>query len=120
MRPSDHFYSELESTARHGDVQPKSAEHSFTRLTAPVVGDVAAGELFRFWEERHAAAKPIQWEKLGHLAAFILGDYDDASMDLDKKDWEAVRDIMSAEAESMNLDDLTRIMADLVSRGALD
>lgn len=120
MRASEHFYTELEGIARKANAEPSSAEHAFYRLTAPIVGEAAAEELFRFWEERHAAAGAIDWPKLGHLASFILGDYDDATMDLNKDDWAAVRDIMSAEAEEMNLEDLTRIMADLVSRGALD
>lgn len=119
MRASDHFYSELDGLARRNETDLDFAERSFVRLTAPVVGEVASGELFRWWAERHAAALPYAWTKLGHLAAFVLGDYDDSSMDLDSADWSAIRDIVSAEAEVMNLDELTRLMAELVSRGAL-
>lgn len=120
MRASDHFYSELDALARRAAGDPLSAERGFSRLAAPVVGEVASGELFRWWRERHASGPSVGWDKLGHLAAFVLGEYDDASMDLDAEDWASVRDIVSAEAEEMNLADLTRLMADLVSRGALD
>jgi len=119
MRASEHFYSELDGISRRNETKLDYAERAFAKLTAPVVGETASEELFRWWAERHAAAAPFRWEKLGHLASFVLGDYDDSTMDLDSDDWAAVRDIVSAEAEEMNLDDLTRLMAELVSRGAL-
>jgi len=119
MRDSDHFYSELETLARRGGTDPAGAERAFLRLAVPVVGETAAEEIFRYWLERHGASSPIAWVKLGHFAAFVLGDYDDATMDLDADDWSAVRDIVSAEAEELDMDDLTRLMADLVSHGAL-
>jgi hypothetical protein len=119
MRASDHFYSELDAIARRGETDLHHPERAFLKLAVPVVGEVAAGELFHWWAERHASAGSVGWAKLGHIASFVLGDYDDSTMDLDSEDWAAIRDIVSAEAEELDLDDLTRLMADLVSRGAL-
>lgn len=90
------------------------------RMTAPVVGEDAAEELFRSWIDRYGSGQAPSYERLGYIAAFIIGEYDDATMKLGDEDWETIRDIVSAEAESMNLDELTRLMGELVSRGALD
>ena len=125
MREADHFYSELSGIARRGanhsstDDWKEAPKRAFSRLVDPIVGPVPAEELFRHWLGRHGSGDEPRFEKLGHIASFILGDYDDAAMDLDADDWSAIRDIVSAEAEEMDLDELTRLMTDLVSRGAL-
>lgn len=118
MRPSDHFFTELDRIAKRAD--SSEAERAFVRLTAPVIGEDAAAELFRHWVDRYGSGETPAFEPLGYLAAFIIGEYDDGTMTLDADDWAAVRDVISAEAESMNLDELTRLMGELVARGALD
>lgn len=95
------------------------AERVFKRLVVPVLGEEAASELFLHWRDRYGSGETPNFEVLGHLASFIIGEYDDASMKLDAEDWETIREILSAEAETLNLDELTRLMGDLVSRGAL-
>jgi hypothetical protein len=124
MRPSDHFYSELDAAARRNrdslEVALESAVLSFSRLIAPTVGGDVAEALFDWWRERYGSMDKPQWEKLGHIAAFVLGDYDDRSMDLDRDDWEAIRDVLSDAADELDLSVLSRLMADLVSHGALD
>ncbi len=119
MRASDHFYSELDGISRRGETDTAYAERSFLKLTIPVLGETASEEIFRWWAERYGAEQPFLWEKLGHFAAFVLGEYDDQTMDLDSEDWAAARDIISAEAEELAMDELTRLMSDLVSHGAL-
>ncbi|NJL26124.1 MAG: hypothetical protein HC902_13805 [Calothrix sp. SM1_5_4] len=124
MRASDHFYSELDAAARrnvvHRALQSRVLALAFSRLVAPVVGDDVALELFNWWQERYGAGEGPIWEKLAHIASFVLGDYDGATMDLDEADWEAIRDILSDAAEVLDLDVLSRLMVELVSRGALD
>lgn len=117
MRPSDHFFTELDRIAKRADLS--EAERAFVRMTAPVVGEDAAAELFRGWVDRYGSGQPPSYAHLGYIAAFIVGEYDDATMKLGDDDWEAIRDVVSAEAESMNLEELTRLMGELVSRGAL-
>jgi hypothetical protein len=123
MRASDHFYTELDLAARRNRGSTVSAaeeaSYAFRRLVGPTVGEDTAEELFNWWLERHGGETP-RWDKLGHIGAFILGDYDAATMDLDQEDWEAIRDILSAAADELDLDVLSRLMSDLVSRGVLD
>jgi hypothetical protein len=124
MKPSDHFYSELDASARRNrglfTAAVESAALSFSRLVSPTVGGDVADELFGWWRERYGLSDQPRWEKLGHIASFVLGDYDDTTMDLDRDDWEAIRDVLSDAADELDLDVLGKLMADLVSHGALD
>ena len=124
MRASDHFYTELEISARRNRGSPatafEDASLAFSRLVAPIVATDVAEALFNWWLERYGGGDTPCWEKLAHIGAFILGDYDAVTMDLDHDDWEAIRDILSEAAEELDLDVLSRLMAELVSRGALD
>jgi len=134
MRPADHIYSELEAIARslqaakarapeESQASTKSAFESvktiFMRQAVPVLGESAASELFVWWSERYGTADEPRFDKLAHIASFLIGDYDDGKMDLDAQDWAYIRDSISAEAEEMNMDTLSRLMTDLVNRGAL-
>ncbi len=134
MRPADHIHSELEAIARSlqaakarapekSAASNKSATESaktiFMGLAVPILGESAASELFAWWSERHTPADGPRFEKLAHIGSFLIGDYDDEKMDLDMDDWASIRDSISAEAEEMNMDTLSRLMTDLVNRGAL-
>lgn len=85
----------------------------------PVVGEIVTEDLFDHWMGKYGGGEAPDFERLGDLASFLVGDFDDDRMRLDGEDWEAIRDCVSAEADEMNLDQLTRIMSDLVSHGAL-
>jgi len=124
MRTSDHFYSELNALERRnrGAAESKIAEdaaRSFSALVAPLVGADLADEAFSYWLERYGRADPPLYSKLGHIAAFFLDDYDDQTMDLGKEDWKALKDIVANAAEDLDIDVLSQLMTDLVSRGAL-
>jgi len=134
MRPADHIYSELEAIARSLKAANarapekylasnfsaiESAKTIFLRLAVPILGESAASELFVWWSERHGTAGEPRFEKLAHIGSFLIGDYDEEKMDLDAEDWAYIRDSISAEAEEMNMDTLSRLMTDLVDRGAL-
>jgi hypothetical protein len=126
MLASDHLLSELASLARRREASPaaaaaavESAELSFKRAVVPVVGTTVAEELFAWWRDE-AAAGPSGFERLGYIAAFLLGEYEQASMPLPADAWSQVREALSAEAESLDLDVLTKLMGELVSRGVLD
>jgi len=134
MRPADHIYSELEAIARSLQTAKarapeksvastksalESAKTIFMRLSVPILGDSAASELFAWWSERYGSTDKPHFEKLAHIGSFLIGEYDDEKMDLDMDDWTYIRDSISAEAEEMNMDTLSRLMTDLVNRGAL-
>ncbi len=121
MRPADHLYSELESLKSRSNSPmfrfADEAKHLFSRTIKPFVGDVVTEELFAWWLTRHDGKRdPIA---LGHIASFILEGYDE-TQDLDLDDWRSIKDVFSAEAETIDLQILSRVMADLVERGALD
>ncbi|GAB1481918.1 hypothetical protein MASR2M78_07330 [Treponema sp.] len=126
MHAVDHFYSELVALEKRNrglpDADGKMAmdtSRSFNALVAPIVGADASNDAFLDWLDRYGKLNPVQYSKLGHIAAFFLGDYDDETMDLVPDDWKALREIVSDAAEQLDLDTLSRLMSDLLSHGAL-
>jgi hypothetical protein len=87
----------------------------FLALASPVIGREAAEALFARSRERHGAGAP---EKLDAIAAFLVGEYND-SMGLEKGDWEDLRETLEEVAGEINLDTLTLLMGELLSRGKL-
>jgi len=124
MRPADHFLSELEALGRNsasGSVVP-AEDHllrSFSRLVDPVVGREVAEDLFVLWNERFGSGPTPHWAALGYIAAFVLGDYQADSMPLDADTWAGIREAVNLGAGTMDLDTLTRLMGDLMARGAV-
>jgi hypothetical protein len=88
----------------------------FSALASPVIGQEAAEDLFCRSQERHGAEVP---QKLGAIAAFLLGEYDDP-MGLEKDDWEDLRETLEEVSGEINLDTLTTLMGELLSRGKLN
>jgi hypothetical protein len=122
MRPIDHFFSQitrLEAALRPGEgLDAASADRlrrDFCALTAPVIGAAAAEQLFsRAWERlenRHGC------RRFGALAAFFLGEFDGASMTLEDDDWEDIRETLEEVSGEINLDTLTALMGELLTRG---
>jgi hypothetical protein len=50
--------------------------------------------------------------------ALLTGSFDD-TMDFSNEEWEDIREIVSAEAEDMEMDRLMEIMSVIVSRGVI-
>jgi hypothetical protein len=125
LRPIDHFCAGLERTSlslkRGESPDKKSAAHiaeTFISLTGTVLGGGTAGreraeEIFYRALER---CRNGSLEKIGALAAFFLGEYDDL-MCLEDKDWEDIKETLEEASEEMNLDTLGALMGELVSRG---
>jgi hypothetical protein len=107
---------------QNGNLKP-GAPHGlggeFTRLIAPVTGESAAADLYYRFLELYCGRDSGTLEKLGNMAAFFLGEYDD-SMDLQKEDWEEIRKTLEDASEEIDLETLTTLMGDLVSRGMLN
>ncbi|MDR1635814.1 MAG: hypothetical protein LBR93_00600 [Treponema sp.] len=122
MRPVEHFLSQLDKMER---VSPPAAEETalrgFMELSAPVIGKGGARDL-------GAALLGIRREKpgsgqlsylgLGYAAAFLLGEFDDSMM-LDTEEWEEIRGALEEAAGEMDLNTLTTLMGELLSRGKL-
>jgi hypothetical protein len=123
MRPIDHFLSQADRLAlslKPGEVPGEESKSrllfEFSSLVSPVTGREAAEDLFCRSLERHG---PGALQKLGAMAAFLLGEYDD-SMDLEKEDWEDLRETLEEVSEEIDLNTLTSLMGDLLSRGKLN
>jgi hypothetical protein len=123
MRPIDHFYSRLEKTEGRASkkLDKESAaflERDFSALLAPALGASAAGELFARARERVEKGGG-SLTRLGAIAAFFLGEFDDGSMSLTDDDWEDIRETLDELSCEMDLPVLTSLMGELLSRGKL-
>jgi hypothetical protein len=115
MRPLDHFFSKLDSLG-NSPQDLSRLEQDFSRLIAPVLGAAAAADLCNRNRDGPAAS-----QKLGAMAAFFLGEYDEASMPLlDRDDWHTIREVLEDVAGEMDINTLTALMGELLSRGILE
>jgi hypothetical protein len=132
MRPIDHFFPRidaLEISLSSPEIDPRVEQRlsgEFCRLTAPVIGASAASNLcYRILERIRRTAvptpgsRPAVLEKLGSIAAFFLGEYNDFTMPLDKTDWEDIQETLKDVSEEIDINTLTKLMGELLSRGFL-
>jgi hypothetical protein len=128
VQPIEHYFSILASAGRsltviephNAALQPNSPPaREFSRLLAPLIGASAAETLYSSTITTLAGQKSGMLEKLGFIAAFFLGVYDDTTMILDDQDWLEIRNTIEDASEAMNLDTLTGLMDALLSRGRL-
>lgn len=60
-----------------------------------------------------------RWASLAYTGAFILNEYDEATMPLEQDDWIDLRDAITDGAEEMDLDTLTELFDRLLARGLI-
>jgi hypothetical protein len=127
MRPSDHFFSKLASleSSPAAGLSPKDRsrlEQDFSHLIASVLGADAAADLcYRTLDQiTRPADLPPALRKLGAMAAFFLGEYDETSMPLEGDDWQTIRNTLEDVSGEMDINTLTVLMGELLSRGILD
>jgi hypothetical protein len=131
MSPVDHFLSRLnslENSLKAGvGGAGRSAEQfsadwlssEFFRLTVPVIGTTAAEDIYYRTLERICRLPPEGVMKLGYMAAFFLGEYDESSMSLEEEDWREIQQTVEDASEVININTLTGLMNSLLSRGLL-
>jgi hypothetical protein len=121
MRPIDHFISRL-------DKLPVSLQDSgaldrigqdLVSLIAPVTGIGPAKDFSNRILDRIKTNTTDSPQKLGYMAAFFLGEYDDASMPLEAEDWQEIRETIEDASEEIDIAALTSLMNGLLSRGLL-
>jgi hypothetical protein len=119
MRPADHFLSKIDriSPASLDDRTRSRLEREFSALLAPVLGAAVAADLYNRTLDRAADAA---LRKLGAMAAFFLGDYDEETMPLEKEDWEEIRETLKDVSGEIDIKTLTALMGELLFRGVLD
>jgi hypothetical protein len=88
-------------------------------LVGPLIGKDAAADIFGRMRERLAAAGEQSVQKFGALAAFFLGEYDNGTIDLEEEDWEDIRETLEELSGEMDLQTLSILMQELLSRGKL-
>ncbi|MDR2029288.1 MAG: hypothetical protein LBP93_07105 [Treponema sp.] len=126
MRPIDHFFSQLAQAERARQSPELALEretadrliHEFSQLVRGVIGEPAAEDLCFRTLERIRGKKPELLQKLGNIAAFFLGEYDD-TLALDEEDWTAIQETLEDASEEMNIDTLTTLMGELLTVGKL-
>lgn len=126
MTNLDKFYSEMKkNAARH------ARDGSYTQLSADLERGFlewtrsfgSLGEnLAYFWRDRYGDSLETEegrltaLDRLASLLALVSGDFDE-TMDFPDSEWQEIREIVSGEADSLDIDTLTDIMSVIVSRG---
>jgi hypothetical protein len=124
MSPVDHFIARLDRLAASltGDIAPLSMEQvkrEFVALIAPVLGLSPAEHLVAYIQEHIGKDTPNSLRKMGYIAAFFLGEYDDASMPLEAEDWQEIQETIEDASEKIDITVLTSLMDGLLSRRLL-
>jgi hypothetical protein len=96
------------------------AEREFVSLAAPVIGVSPAEDLALYIRERREKNAAVSLRKIGYMAAFLLGEYADASMPLEAEDWQKIREAIEDASEEIDIAALTTLMDGLLSRGLLE
>jgi hypothetical protein len=126
MRPIDHFFSQLAQLEKSLPPAELALEREtadrlireFSRLLAGVIGASASEDLCFRTLERIRGKKPALLQKLGNIAAFFLGEYDE-SMDLDEDDWLEIQETLEDASEEIDINTLTTLMGELLAVGKL-
>jgi hypothetical protein len=123
MRTIDRFFSQLERLGLSLKPGESPGEQTFSRLcsefsslVSPVIGRQAASDLFYRTLER--AGPDTAPQKLGALAAFFLGEFEDLQV-LDDEDLEDLQKTIKDVSGEINLHTLTTLMGELLARGKL-
>jgi hypothetical protein len=121
----DHFIAQLDRLAASVPGQPDirtldRSEHEFATLIAPVIGVSSAQDLAARIRERLEKNTTTSLRKMGYIAAFFLGEYDDASMPLEDEDWQEIRETIEDASEEIDIAALTSLMDGLLSRRLLE
>lgn len=125
MRPVERFLSDLNKRLQNKSRLEEGLDTdrlflSFSSLVTPVLGLEGSEELFQYWKDSYTHQSVPEYLSLGYMAAFVLNEYDDATMSLSPQDYEEIRETLSSVADNVHIDTLTTLMAELVSRGFLD
>jgi hypothetical protein len=97
------------------------AEREFATLITPIIGVSPAKNFaarIRRRLEKNTANSPLR--KMGYIAAFFRGEYDDTSRPLEAEDWQEIRETIEDASEEIDIAALTSLMDGLLSRRLLE
>jgi hypothetical protein len=121
MRPIDRFISQLDRFP----VPLQDAEslnrlgRDLVSLIAPAIGVGLAEDFSSRVLDRIKTNTTGALRKIGYIAAFFLGEYDDASMPLEAENWQEIKETIEDASEKIDIAALTILMNGLLSRGLL-
>jgi hypothetical protein len=121
MRPIDHFISQLDRSpvsSQDGESLNR-IERDLVSLIAPAIGVGPAEDFSGRILDRKKTNTTGSLRKIGYMAAFFLGEYDDASMPLEAEDWQEIKESIEDASEEIDIAALTILMNGLLSRGLL-
>jgi hypothetical protein len=128
MTEIDKFFSDADriiarsSTPGNSSANKSGAELSRLFLASTRDFGTLGTELANYWTERYSKNLASNEDKktavdwLGSALALLFGCFT-ASMDFPDSDWAEIREIVSAEAENLDMDLLVSIMTIIVERG---
>jgi hypothetical protein len=121
MRPVDRFISQLDrlSVPIQDGENLKFIKRDLVSLIAPVIGAGPAEDFSNRILDRVKTNMTGSLRKIGYMAAFFLGEYDDASMPLEAEDWQEIKVTVEDASEEIDIAVLTILMNGLLSRGQL-
>jgi hypothetical protein len=129
MRPIDFFFSRLgrlEAAPSFDGKQLARLSGDFAALVSPLIGERTAGELFNRALKRaecpggtEKPGRKPSLQNLGAIAAFFTGEFDDATMILGDEDWEDIRETLEEISGEIDINVLTTLMGELLSRGKI-
>lgn len=128
MTDIDKFYSDADRIVARASAPGSTAQAKLAGelsrhflVWARDYGDIGA-DLASYWNERYGAdlasdeARKAAVEWFASLLSLLAGQFS-ASMDFPDEDWEEIRNVISAEADGLDIDLLTSIMTVIVERG---
>lgn len=126
MTNLEKFYSDAERTTarcgRNGNHQALCAELHRSFLENNRSSGILAEVLGDFWQRTYGISlgtddqRATALKSIVALMALITGEFEE-TMDFPDEEWDEIREIISAEAESLDMTILTEIMSVIVSRG---
>ena len=123
MRPIDQFFfriGRVEAAPGFDEKQLARLSGDFAALVAPLTGKRTAGELFdRALERVERPGGGGSLRKLGAIAAFFIGEFDDETMSLEDEDWEDIRETLEEISGEIDMNVLTALMGELLNRGKI-
>jgi hypothetical protein len=107
----------LEQSLQSVILNRETADHlilEFSRLLTPVIGGPVSEDLCFRTLERIRGKAPEALQRVGNIAAFFLGEYND-TLKLEEEDWIEIQETLEDASEEMNIDTLTALMGKLLS-----
>jgi hypothetical protein len=119
MRETDKFRSDLDRAAGRDPSDPTSIEslRSFFYRSFPAIGEETKAALFASYLERRRLSPKAALEWLAGAGSVLAMDYDGTAFTQD--DWREIRDAVSLEDETMDIELLEYVMSLVLDHGAL-